>query len=119
MSMLALPPAPAPARPRMLMIGTALAAAAVFMLIAGLAGVYLTLRDAAGGTTETWIPEGATVNDVAINTAFIGLLMSSITMQWAVYAIARNDRRNAYVALAITALIGVAFANSMVFVYSE
>jgi cytochrome c oxidase subunit 3 len=46
------------------------------------------------------------------------LAMSVVTMQWAHYAIARNDRVNAYVALGLTLVFGVAFINSQAFMYS-
>ena len=43
---LALPPAPQPARPRVLLVGTSLAASACFMAIVGLVGIYLATRAA-------------------------------------------------------------------------
>src|SRR5689334_20606845 len=101
MSMLALPPAPAPARPRMLMIGTALTAAAGTMLFGAMLGVYLNERDKAGGTSALF-SVGMKYPMVACTTALVTLLMSSVMMQWAVYAIKRNDRMNCYVALGLT-----------------
>jgi heme/copper-type cytochrome/quinol oxidase subunit 3 len=49
--------------------------------------------------------------------AMLTLLASSVTIQWAVYAIARNDRRNCYVALGLTTVFALAFMNSMGYVY--
>ena len=42
------------------------------------------------------------------NTILFTLLMSCVTMQWAVSAIARNDRVNSYLALGITTVFGFA-----------
>jgi cytochrome c oxidase subunit 3 len=45
--------------------------------------------------------------------------MSSVTMHWAVHAIGRNDRRHTYLALGVTLLFGVAFLNSMGFLFAQ
>jgi heme/copper-type cytochrome/quinol oxidase subunit 3 len=116
---LALPPAPAPARPRVLFTATALGVAAAAMLMAGLIGIYLEQRAAAGGTTADWLPEGASLPLLPANMALITMLMSSITVQWAVYAMGRNDRRHVYLALGLTTLFGVSFINSMGFLFSQ
>lgn len=110
--MLELPPAPAPGRPRMLVLGTALAGIAVFMLFAGLLGVFLNIRET---TPQPWLPSGVQVPGVAVNTAWLVMVGSSVLAQWAVYAIARNDRPTTYLALGATVLFGIATANSMAF----
>jgi len=112
-----LPPAPPPARPRMLFVGTALAVAAGTVLFAALLGAYLAARDAAGGTTAAWVPAEVTFREVATTVAMLTLVSSSVTVQWAVYAMARSDRRNSYLALGLTALFGLAYINSMAYVY--
>ena len=43
--------------------------------------------------------------------AAVTLLMSVVTIQWAVYAIGNDDRPNAYVALGLTLLLGLAYVN--------
>jgi len=118
MSMLALHPAPAPARPRMLMIGTALTAAAGTMLFGAMLGVYLNRRDAAGGSSKVF-SIGMHYPMVACTTALVTLLMSSVMMQWAVYAIKRNDRMNCYVALGLTGILGLLYLNAMAFIYKS
>jgi heme/copper-type cytochrome/quinol oxidase subunit 3 len=40
-------------------------------------------------------------------------------MQWALWAVARNDRANAYVALGLTTLFGVAVINSQYWLYQQ
>ncbi len=117
--MLALPPAPSPARPRLLLVGTALASAAAVALFAGMIGVYLHLRVASGGHTTGWLPKGTIVPEVAANIMLIGMIASSIMVQWAVYAIARGDRRDTSVALGLTVLFGILVLNAQVYVYQQ
>lgn len=103
-----LPPAPPVQRPRVLVVGSALAAAASFMVFIGLFGVYLTARSDVVGAGSPWLPEGSALPLQQPNTMFITLIMSVITMQWAVSAIAKNDRVNAYLALGLTLMLGIA-----------
>lgn len=112
---LALPPAPPPPRPRVLMVATGVAVAAIAMFFAGLLGTYFALRAQAGGTSTEWVAEGTSLPLIQGNMALVTLLMSVVTMQWAVWAIGRNDRQNTYVALGVTFLLGLAFINSVVF----
>lgn len=103
-----LPPAPAVQRPRVLVVGAAFAAAASFMVFIGLIGIYLAARvDVIGSGTE-WLPEGTTIPLQQPNTMFITLIMSVFTMQWAVAAIAKNDRVNSYLAMGLTLMLGIA-----------
>jgi cytochrome c oxidase subunit 3 len=116
--MLALPPAPSPARPRTLLVATALVCVAGTMLFAGMLGVYLSLRDAAGGTTVQWLPKGVEIPDVAVNVMLITMLGGCVIAQWAVYAIARDNRRDATIALGVLAVFGMAVVNAQVYVYN-
>src|SRR5688500_14260816 len=84
-SSLALPPAPPPARPRVLLVGTALASAAAFMVFAGMIGIYLSLRAGTLAAGAPWLPEGTTIPLLPANIGLVTLLMSVVTMQWAVY----------------------------------
>ncbi len=115
----ALAPPPQPRRPRVLFLGTAFAAAGVSMAFVGLLAIYVAVRQQALGGGATWLPEGVTIPLTAPNVAFATLLMSVVTMQWAIYAIANRDRTNAYVALGLTVLLGAAFANSTAYLYSQ
>ena len=104
----ALPAAPPVQRPRVLVVGTAFASAAAIMTFVGLIGIYLTQRAAIIGAGDIWLPKGSTIPLQQPNTMLFTLLMSVVTMQWAVHAIANNDRTNAYLALAITIFFGFA-----------
>ena len=103
-----LPPAPPVQRPRVLVVGSAFAAAASFMVFIGLLGIYLTARADVISSGSVWLPEGSIIPLQQSNTIFMTLLMSVVTMQWAVSAIAKNDRVNAYLALGLTLMLGIA-----------
>lgn len=118
-SQLALPPPAKPPRPRLTLLGTALATSAIFMMFVGLLGIYLTYRSQAVDATGRWLPEGATIPLTPANTAFFTLLLSVVTMRWAVYAVSDNDRQHAYLALALTIMFGICFINMTTFLYSQ
>ncbi len=115
--MLALPPAPAPSRPRLLMLGTALASGAVVMLVAGMIGVYLYWRGQDGGFTTSWLPAKVEMPEVPANTMMATMLGGSVLVQWAAYAAVRGDRRNAALALVLTAVFGIAVVNAQAYIY--
>lgn len=116
---LALPSPAPPARPRLTLLGTALALGAVSMMFAGLIGIYLSYRAEALRTTGAWLPAGATIPLTPGNTAMFTLLLSAVTMWWAVDAVGKNDRQHAFLALGLTILFGVCFINMTSFLYSE
>lgn len=103
----ALPAAPLQ-RPRVLVVGTAFLSAATFVAFVAMLGVYLLERSSLVATGAKWLPEGASIPLQQPNTMFITLILSVVSMQWAVYAISRNDRVNAYLALGMTFLFGIA-----------
>jgi cytochrome c oxidase subunit 3 len=102
----ALPPAPPVQRPRVLVVGTAFVSAATIMVFVGLIAVYLSQRANVVADGQTWLPREISIPLQQPTTIFFSLLMSVVTMQWAVSAIARNDRINAYLALGITLVFG-------------
>lgn len=112
-------PAAPPTRPRVLLIGTIFAAVAAAMAFAGLLGTYLAVRQDVLATGEAWLPSGVEIPLTPGNMAMLTFAMSVVTMQWAVYAIGNEDRRNAFIALGLTLLFGVAYINTMGFYYSQ
>lgn len=117
--MLALPPAPTPPRPRVLLMGTAAVGAAIVMLFGGMLAVYLSLREQAGGTTATWLPDGAAVPGIAANMMLVGMGALCVMAQWAVYAMARGDRRNAAYALVLAVVFAASVINAQAFIWTE
>ncbi len=107
---------PAPARPRVLLVGTVLGSMAVVMAFAGLIGAYVALRAGADGP---WLPEGVTIPLSPPNMALVTLLMSVVTVHWGVYSIGNDDRPNTYVALGLTLVLGLAYINSAVYLYTQ
>lgn len=114
----ALPPAPPVQRPRVLMIGTAFACAGALMFFAGLLGIYLSRRSELITAGDSWLPEDVTIPLQQPNVLLFTMLASAITVQWAVYAIARNDKVNTYLALGLTFIFGIAFINMQSYLYT-
>ena len=101
------------------MVGTFLAIAACTMLVGSLLGGWLAARDAALTAGSPWLREGVDIPNLAVAVTYLTLLMSSFTAQWAVYAAAHDDRKNLYVALGITIVLGLAFINGLSFVFDQ
>ena len=116
----AVAPAIAPRR-RTLQVGTGFAAAAVLMYFGGLLGVYFSERAdfLRANPGQSWMPPGAAVELTAPTIMAWTLLLSVVTMQWAVHATARDDRRHTLMALLVTAVFGVAVINQTAFQYRQ
>jgi heme/copper-type cytochrome/quinol oxidase subunit 3 len=108
-----------PSRPRVLLIGTALASAACVMAFAGLIGIYLSSRASALAEGTPWVPEDATIPLTPGTMALFTLLLSLVTMQWAVHAVGHNDRPHALLALGITVLFGACSINAVTFLFTQ
>jgi len=116
-------------RKRSVQIGTALMTAMTVMYFGGLFGIYVATRnthlsiqgglEAAGESTTPWIPGSADVELTAPTVMTWTLIMSLVTMQWAVYAYKRNDRRHALLAVATTAMFGGAVINQVAFQWNQ
>jgi cytochrome c oxidase subunit 3 len=103
----------------MLLVGTVLACLAGLMLFAGMLGLWVSLRDAAGGSSATWLPKGVGIPEIAANMMLITMVGASVMVQWAVYASSRGDRSNTAAALAVTAVFGVAAINAQAYIYGQ
>jgi len=106
------------ARPRVLMVGTAFAVAAMLMSFAALIGIYLTERSAAIYSGTAWIPDGVVIPLNQPNVMLFALLSSSVTIQWAVDAARRDDRQQAYLALGLTVVFGLGVINMGAYLYT-
>ena len=116
---LALPPAAPPARPRVLLVGTALASVATLMAFTGVIGLYLAQRASVLAQGGTWLPEGTNLPLTPGGIAMATMLISAVTMWWAVDAVGNNDRPMAYLALGLTLMFGFAVINAITFLYVE
>jgi len=117
LSIVGAPAAPI-ARPRVLVIASGFAAAATGTYFMGLIGVYLTLRSVAVRDLLAWMPPDAKIPLTQPNIMMFTLIMSVVTMQWAVWAVKRDDRHNTYLALLVTLVLGFAFVNMAAYLYS-
>lgn len=106
-------------RSNLMMVGTFLAIAAGTMLIGALLGAWLAARADALDAGSPWLREGVEIPNLAVAVTYLTLLMSSFTAQWAVYAAEHDDRKNLYVAIGITLVLGVAFVNGLSFVFDS
>jgi len=88
------------------LLGMVLFIASEVMFFGGLFGAYFTIRSSA----TQWPPEGTphlTTWYAAVLTTI--LVSSSLTMQFGVWAIRRNDQRRLMLWLAVSLLLGLAF----------
>ena len=99
-------PAPPPARPRVLLVATSLASAAVVMAFTGLLAIYLHERSATIAETGAWF-DGNTLPLTPGNMSLVGFALSVVFMHWAVEAIGRDDRRHTWMAFAAVLFVGV------------
>jgi heme/copper-type cytochrome/quinol oxidase subunit 3 len=116
---LALPAGAPPQRPRVLLVGTTLASLAAFMTFAGLVGYYAQARQTVVAKGGTWLPKGSHIPLTPGNMALGTMILSGITMWWAVDAVGRNDRRSAFLGLGMTIFFGLAVVNATSFLYTQ
>jgi heme/copper-type cytochrome/quinol oxidase subunit 3 len=104
-----------PPRRRQLLFGTAFAAAACAIFLLTLVGSYLEARHGAG---SQWLSQN-TIPLTQPTMQLFTLIMSSFCVQWVVYAIARDNRTHAYLAAAVTLILGLAVINQTWFLYTQ
>jgi cytochrome c oxidase subunit III len=106
----AAPPAP-PARPRVLLVGTALASGSAAMVILTLIALYARLRSDVIASGEVWLPEGTNLQLTPGGMAMTTLAFSLFTVAWIVQALRNDDRGHALMAFGVTLVLGVAYIN--------
>lgn len=111
-------PAP-PARPRVLLIGTALASSAIVLAFAGVIGLYAERRASTLRSGAKWLPKEVSIDLTPFNVALVGLVISCVILQWASYCVTNDDRPRAYLALGLTAILGLAYINGICFAYTQ
>ena len=108
-------PAAEPDRPRLVLIGTALASAGVIAGFAALIGAYLSQRAEVRAGGADWLPRGVTIPLTQPNFMAITMVMSALAMAWAVYASRNDDRANSLIAVGLTLLFGFAYISQTMF----
>jgi heme/copper-type cytochrome/quinol oxidase subunit 3 len=112
-------PPPAPRRPRVLVIGAALAAAASALTILTMLAAYVGVRSSLVAAGESTLPEGVTIPLTPGTMNLFTLIMSTVTAAWIVYSLRNGDRIHAYLALGLTLLFGVAFITQNAYLFIE
>jgi heme/copper-type cytochrome/quinol oxidase subunit 3 len=111
MSMLALPPA-GRERPRNLMnLAVLLLISGGLMLFGGLIAAYAHVAQ----LNRPWPPPGVKIDNYYGSMLSITAIMSAITMEWAVWSIKRDERRQAFGALGLSVGLALAFLNLLWF----
>jgi cytochrome c oxidase subunit III len=104
------PPAPPP-RPRVLLVGTALASGSAAMVILALIALYARLRSDVIASGEVWLPEGTNLQLTPGNMGMATLVLSLVTVAWIVQALRTEDRGHALMAFAVSLVLGAAYIN--------
>lgn len=111
-TMLALPSG-GPARPRhLLSVAVLVAGAAELMTVLALVAAYLNVRALA----IQWPPKGVHLDNYLGTVLLVTVVLSTITAEWAAYALKLDNRRQSLTALAMTLGFGAAFLNLLWYV---
>jgi heme/copper-type cytochrome/quinol oxidase subunit 3 len=102
-------PAAVPAPRGISNVATALFVAGDFMVLCGLVAGYYALRAEA----FVWPPKGASLGTYLPSMIAMTMVMTAVTIQWAVWAIRRNDQRTCLAALGLTVFFGFAVLNGL------
>ena len=108
----------APTRPRTLVVASAFGTGSVIMYFGGLFALYFSIRADALAWGTQWYPEGA-IQLVPGGMNMATMAMSAITMGWAVHSVLNDDRVHAMIAMALTAVLGIAMVNQTVFYFMD
>jgi heme/copper-type cytochrome/quinol oxidase subunit 3 len=112
-------PAPPPRRPRVLFTAASFASAASAALVLATLAVYLQVRADFLASGATTLPDDVLLPLTPGGMGMVTLAMSLVSVSWAVWALRRDDRPHAYLALGLTLLLGVAFINSTIYLYQQ
>jgi cytochrome c oxidase subunit III len=112
-------PAAEPPRPRVLLVGSALASGAAAMVVLALVAVYTRMRADVIAGGERWLPEDVNVQLSPGNMGMVTLLMSGVTVAWAVHSLRNDDRVHAYLAFGLSILLGIAYIPTVVYGWQQ
>lgn len=112
-------PPPVPARPRVLLVGTALAAGGAAMVLLTLVALYARLRSDVVSSGEVWLPEGTNLQLTPGGMGMATLALSLLTVAWIVQALRNDDRGHALMAFAVTLVLGAAYINVVAYGWQQ
>jgi cytochrome c oxidase subunit 3 len=99
---------PAGRPPGTTLLGMKLLLAADAMVLVSLLVAYFTLK----GGSPVWPARGVKLSTYLPTVVTITAAMSAASMGWMVFAVRRNDQRNAFAAAVLTVILGLAIANA-------
>ncbi len=102
-------PAAQVARPRLQVVGTALASAAAFMGFLGMIGLYIAYRQDVRATGATWLPDGVVIPLTQPNMMLATWSLSGVVVIWALFAMKNDDRANTFIAIGFVMVLGFAY----------
>lgn len=111
-------PAAEVTRPRTFMVGALLGTSATAVAFLALIAIYVQQRQVARSSDEVWFPEGSIELGPA-GMMMMTLVLSVVTVQWAVQAARDSDRSHGFMALGTTLLFGAAVLNQFWFMYQD
>lgn len=112
-------PPPPPARPRVLLVGSALAAGSSALVILTLIALYAKLRADVLASGEIWFPEEGDLQLTPGSMGMVTLLLSLVTVSWAVQALRNDDRGHALMAFGVTLALGAAYINGAAYGWQQ
>lgn len=111
-------PVAGPNRPRTVVVGALFATCAAFVAFASLITVYVQQRQQTRAAGGEWLASGSIEMGPA-GMSMATLLLSAVTVQWAVQASRAEDRPHGFIALGLTLMFGVAVINQFWFIYQN
>ena len=101
-------PGPVPGRGLSVALGTRLAMVADLMVLVALLAAYFGVKSG----SASWPPPRTSADTYIPTVITVTAVLSAFSIQWALYAVRRNDQRNVAMALGLTVLFALAMANA-------
>ena len=87
--------------------------------VLALVAVYARMRADVIAGGERWLPEDVNIQLPPGNMGMVTLLLSAVTVAWAVYALRNDDRVHAYLAFGLSILLGIAYIPTVVYGWQQ
>lgn len=115
----ALPAAAPPPPKRQVLVGTAVACAALLAFTGGLLGLYLSIRRRVFNAGTSWVPSDVVLPEVPANVMLVTVVTIPLFAQWASWAGRRQQRAYVALALGVCGLFAAAALNAQMYLYTQ
>jgi cytochrome c oxidase subunit III len=88
-------------------------------VVLALVAVYARMRADVIASGERWLPEDVNIQLSPGNMGMVTLLMSGVTVAWAVHSLRNDDRVHAYLAFGLSILLGIAYIPTVVYGWQQ